>query len=182
MFFKSVMQTPPNGEWVFEHEGERISDVSWPRFHSKLMDLMMRHRIHGLPRDIAAEYMCPFLPEWFCTSGGVKVTGSDVARANAKPYFSKHLVSYDEMIARQEVCRNCPKHSRNVCLTCTGILNWIVNSFGGRRKQIPDDRMSGMCACAKTFAAVVTSVDARELPEWEDVPDNCWRKRHEHET
>lgn len=176
MYFRSVMQTPPGGEWFFEHGGERVSDTSWPRFLPKLLDIMRRHKLTGAPRDVAAAYMCPHMPDWFCTAGGVKVTGADSARKAAQPYFSKHLVPYNVMIQRLAKCRECPRHSRSVCLTCTGILDWIGRSFGSRRTSLPDDRLSGICTCAGTFESVITSVDSKELPEWSDVPECCWRK------
>jgi hypothetical protein len=176
MYFKSVMQDPPGGEWFFEHAGERISDRTWPGFLSKMISLMDRHGIQGLPRDVAAAYMCPHLPDWFCTSGGVKTVSTDKAREIAAPYFIKHLTTYPEIMRRLDICRKCPRHNRNVCLTCTGVLDWIIRSFGEkRRKRIPEDRLSGICTCAGTFESVVASVDRSELPEWKDVPENCWR-------
>ena len=66
-------------------------------------------------------------------------------------------------------------HRRTVCLTCTGVIDWTVRSFGGRRPRLPEDRMSGMCGCAETYESVVASVDPRELPVWDGVPGSCWR-------
>lgn len=169
------MATPPGGEYFFEHGDERISARTWGEFLPKLKELMARRGIQGAPRDVAAGYMCPRLPPWFCTSGGVAVTSTDAARAAARPYFGMHVVPPQEAARRMSVCRTCPMHSRTVCLTCTGIAQWALASFGGRRPSLPEDRMSGICRCAGTFEMVAASVDARGLPRWKDVPEGCWR-------
>ena len=171
------MSTPPGGEWFFEHGGERISAPTWFTFLLKMKDLMARHGIEGTPLDVAAAFMCPQMPEWFCTSGGVKVTSSDRAKANAKPYFGMYVSTPTDVASRLSACARCPRHQRTVCLTCTGVLDWIARSFGGRRPRLPEDRMSGICSCAETYESVVASVDPRGLPEWKDVPDCCWRNR-----
>lgn len=176
MGFKSVMIDPPNGEFYFEHGGERISAPTWSRFLPLMRDLQRRHHLAGSPYDLAARHMCPHLPSWYCTEGGVRVTSTETAKANAAPLFPKHVVTPVEIQRRMDVCRTCPKHVRTACLTCTGAARWIYASFGGRRPRLPEDRMSGMCACADTYEAVVASVDARELPAWKDVPETCWRK------
>lgn len=177
MTFKSVMLTPPGGEYFFEHEGERVSARHWLEFLPKLKDVMARHGIKGTPLDVAAAHMCPHMPSWFCTSGGVRDFPVATARAEARQYFSKQVVTPSEIARRLEVCRTCPKHSRTVCLTCTGIASWILSSFGGRRPSLPDDKMSGICRCANTFEMAAASVDARGLPKWDDVPDCCWRNK-----
>lgn len=169
------MVPPPGGEFFFEHGGERISARTWPEFLPKMRDMISRHGLTGTPLDLAARHMCPKLPAWYCTEGGVQVTSTDIARANARDLFSRHVVNPAEIARRLSVCRACPKHSRTVCLTCTGISQWILSSFGGRRPPLPEDRMSGMCGCAKTFEMAAASVDVRGLPEWKDTPATCWR-------
>lgn len=175
--FRTTMMTPPNGEYVFEHGGERIAARTWIEFLPLMKGLMARQGLTGSPVSLAAAYMCPFLPDWFCTSGGVKTVPMDSARKAASPLFKLHVVTPAETVRRLEACRACPCHSRQVCLTCTGIASWILSSFGGRRPALPDDRISGICTCAGTFEMAVASVDERELPAWTDVPDCCWRNR-----
>ena len=176
MTFKSVMLTPPGGEYFFEHGGERVPARHWHEFLPKLKDVMARHGIGGTPLDVAAAHMCPHLPSWFCNSGSAaRDFPADRARAAARPYFAMQAVTPSEIARRLAICRSCPMHSRTVCLTCTGIASWILASFGGRRPSLPEDRLSGICRSAKTFEMAAASVDARGLPEWDDVPDCCWR-------
>ena len=175
MNFRSIMSTPPGGEWFFEHGGERVSAPTWFTFLPKLKGLMARHGLKGAPLDVAAAYMCPHMPSWFCDAGGVKVTSSERARENARQYFRMHVSNPRDIAARLAACAACPMHRRTVCLTCTGVIDWTVRSFGGRRPRLPEDRMSGMCGCAETYESVVASVDPRELPVWDGVPGSCWR-------
>lgn len=177
MNFRNARTPPPGGEFFFEHGGERISARTWFEFLPKMQDMIAKHGLHGTPLDLAAQYMCPRIPSWYCTSGGVPVLSTDAARAAAKPYFGKNVVTPSEIASRMAVCRSCPRHERTVCLTCTGIASWAVSSFGGRRPALPEDRMSGVCRCAGTFDMVVASVDSRELSGWKDVPDTCWRNK-----
>ena len=175
MNFKSTMMTPPCGEYFFEHSGERVSARTWREFLPKMRGMIAKYKLVGTPLDLAAQYMCPQLPSWFCTAGGVRDTPVDVARKEARPLFAKHVVAPQEIARRLAVCQTCPRHKRTVCLTCTGIASWIRESFGGRRPPLPEDRMSGVCGCADTFEMALASVDARELPEWKDQPAKCWR-------
>lgn len=175
--FKSTMCPPPGGKFYFELNGERVEARDWITMRALVASLLERHGVKALPEAVVAEFMCPDMPDWYCTEGGRKTFTMKEAREKAVPYFKKNLVPYDDMIRRLAVCRACPKHDRNVCLTCTGNLQWISDRFAGRRRRIPDDNMSGICRSAATFESVVTSIDGAELPEWTDVPETCWRKQ-----
>lgn len=175
--FRSTMTPPPGGEFFFEHAGERVSAYTWPEMQSRMEDLMRRHGLVGYADLLVAEYMCPHMPGWYCTGSGVRtVTTVKTAFENACPYYSRNLVQFDELSRRMRICHGCPKHERDVCLTCTGVLNRIMMSFGGRRVSVLEDKMSGICGCAKTFEAVIASVEHDDAP-WADAPDCCWRKR-----
>lgn len=175
--FKSVMCPPPGGKFYFELNGERVEARDWFTMRGLVTALFERHGVKAVPEDAVAVYMCPDMPDWYCTEGGRKTFTMKEARTNAVPYFQKNIVPYDEMVRRLAVCRQCRQHDRNVCLTCTGNLQWIAERFQGRRRRIPDDDLSGICRAAATFESVVTAVEASELPEWSGVPDGCWRKK-----
>lgn len=174
--FKSTMCPPPGGAFYLEVGGERVQAADWFSMRRAASLLLARHGDRRTPEAAVAEFMCPDMPSWYCTSGGRETVFSAEARANAKAYFSRNLVPADEMSRRLAACRECPRHSRNVCLTCTGHLQWLLSGFGGRRPKLPEDALSGVCLSAKTFEIAPTSVDG-ELPTWEDVPDCCWRNR-----
>lgn len=175
--FRSTMTPPPGGEFFYEHGGERVSARTWLEMQPRVEDLMRRHGLSGYPDLLVAEYMCPHMPDWYCAGASARhVTTLKEALANAVPYYSAPLVQFDEVSRRMRVCHGCPRHERDVCLTCTGILSRIRAGFGGRRVSVLEDRLSGICSCAKTFEAVVASVEHGGTPEWADVPDGCWRK------
>ena len=171
---KSFMMQPPGGEFFFAHDGEEIRDRNWFLFKPKMLELMKRHGLRGTAESLVSAYMCPSMPDWYCTAGGIKTVRLNEAQSNAEPYFSKYLVDADVIKTRLAVCRKCPKHSRTFCMTCTGLLQWINAKFGGRRKKIPGDELSGICTCCDTFESVVCSVDGPA--NLDDVPDNCWAK------
>ena len=175
--FKSVMCPPPGGKFYFELEGERVEARDWFTMRGLVVALFEKHGVKAVPEDAVAAFMCPDMPDWYCTEGGRKTFTMKEAREKSAQYFSKNLVPYDEMVRRLAICRSCPRHDRNVCLTCTGNLQWIVDRFAGRRRRLPDDDMSGICRSAAAFESVVTAVEKDELPEWTDVPDTCWRKQ-----
>ena len=175
--FKSVMCPPPGGKFYFELNGERVEARDWFTMRGLVSALLERHGVKAVPEEVVARYMCPDMPDWYCTEGGRKTFTMKEARTNAAQYFQKNIVPYDEMVRRLAVCRQCRQHDRNVCLTCTGNLQWITDRFQGRRRRIPDDDLSGICRSAATFESVVTAVEVSELPEWSGVPDGCWRKK-----
>lgn len=172
--FKSTMCPPPGGMFYFEVGGERVEAPDWITMRRLVIPVLARHGVRLTPEEAVAAYMCPDMPKWYCTSGGVDTVLSAEARTKAKPYFSMHVVPVPEIMRRLAVCRACPRHSRNVCMTCTGHAKWILAGFGNRRPALPDDSMSGTCMAARTFEMAVASVDG-PLPEWGDVPETCWR-------
>lgn len=174
------MTPPPGGVFFFEHGGERIEARTWLEMQPKMEDFMKRHGLTGFASDLVAGYMCPFMPSWYCT-GTVsrKSTSIRDARKSAERYFPAHLVPFNVMSDRMRICHECPKHERDVCLTCTGILDWITSAFGGRRRRVHEDNMSGICGCAGTFEAVIAAVE-HNGDAWPEAPGTCWR-RTEHD-
>lgn len=174
--FKSKMTPPPGGKFFLEVDGDRVEAHTWLEMLPKVQALMARHNIGGFAEDLVANYMCPYMPDWYCTGHvGHSVTTVHDARKNAAQYYSRNLVTFDRLSERMRICHDCPKHERDICLTCTGILHNIMVSFGGKRVKVPEDLMSGVCGCAKTFEAVIASVEHDGDP-WEGAPDTCWRR------
>ena len=171
------MCPPPGGKFYFELNGERVEARDWFTMRGLVSALLEKHGVKAVPEEVVARYMCPDMPDWYCTEGGRKTFTMKEAREKAAPYFAKNIVPYDEMVRRLAICRSCQQHDRNVCLTCTGNLQWISDRFQGRRRRIQDDDLSGICRAAGTFESVVTAVEESELPEWTEVPDTCWRKQ-----
>lgn len=176
--FRSVMTPPPGGRFFYELGGERVEATTWLEMKPKVEALMAKHGVTGYASDLVAEYMCPHVAGWYCTGVPVRMSVTKkTALENAEDYFGKELVQFNEIEARLRACQSCPMHEREVCLTCTGILKHIKAKFGGRRPRLLEDDLSGICGCAKTFEAVISSVDVTDAPEWDGIPDTCWRKQ-----
>ena len=175
--FVSVMTPPPGGKYFLEINGERVEDTNWPMMHQKAAALMAKHGVTGPVEWAVAEYMCPYMPDWYCRGVvGRTVIRDKEAWDRAQKYFRMNLVTFEEVSRRLRVCQDCPKHSReNGCVTSSGILQKILSAFGGHRVRVLEDEASGICTCARTYEAVVASV-VHDKDIWEGVPDTCWRK------
>ncbi len=178
---RSFSVPAPGGEYFCIINGERVSDRLWMRLRPRVIELMKKHGVSGSPEGLTAESMCKYMPDWFCSGvSGYHVVRMQEAKDNARPLFSRHVVTFDEISRRLQICTSCPKHDRSLCLTCTGALNWIQSSFGGRRVSVPEDKLSGTCECARTFSAVAAAVDYDETDKpWDGAPKTCWRHSHE---
>lgn len=176
--FVSPMTPPPGGKYFLEIAGERVEAPNWPLMHQKAAALMAKHGVNRPVEWVVAEYMCPYMPDWYCRGSAARTVVRDrEAWNNAQPYFRRDLVTFDKVSERLRICADCPKHSREgSCTTCSGILNKILAAFGGRRPQVLEDKAAGVCLCARTYESVVASVEHGEDP-WDGTPDGCWRNQ-----
>jgi len=180
--FENPYAAPPGGKFFFEHEGERVEGRCFQEIAPKVRKLMDKYSIPGSAELVLAEYMCPRLgagASWFCK--GQFQASNDVrsteALDNCKPYYGKTLAAFDVVERRLEKCLACPKHFRGWCLTCTGHYNHMMLGFRGQRTELPIDRGTGVCLCARAYEAAIASVEyGKDDKIWEGVPDTCWRK------
>lgn len=180
VFFTSRFVPPPGGEYFFESEGASFRTRSYAEAIRRTTSILQSQgKLKGPAEAALAEYMCPFMPDGFCTKPyGNKTFTLDQMRSEAKRYFSLPLVPFDDVEKRLQTCMACPKHSRTFCLTCVGAIDWIRSGFRGARRMLPVDSYTGTCQCAGTFAAVVASIEESSLPAWDkaEKPSTCWRK------
>ena len=173
---------PPGGVWFFRLGDDHVESPIYEFAVRRTGEILRAHGVGGDAGTALAEYMCPHMPAWFCRGEGPVspvITGRE-ARDNAVPYFGRDLVPVDRVLRRMAICSECMRHRRDFCLHCEGHDSWISGMFRGRRPKLPADDASGCCTCAKTFEAVVASVEyGPDEGIWEGVPDNCWRKTHE---
>ena len=176
-FFTSKFVPPPGGEYFFQYGGDSFRTRSYDEAVRKTQEIMQKHGLSGYPPGVLAEFMCPHMPDGFCTKNfGNRVFTLDAQRSEAISYFSKPLVAFDETERRLSKCMQCPKHSRTFCASCLGVPEWIRSGFRNARRILPVDKFVGTCTCAGTFASVVASVRTDALPVWrETCPDSCWR-------
>lgn len=180
--FVNPHAAPPGGLFFYELEGERVEGRCFQEIAPKVRKLMEKHGLRGSAELEIAAYMCPRIgpaASWFCKG---KFDGSTDIRSkeaidNCAPYYRKELVPFDVMERRLERCLACTQHFRGWCLTCTGHYNHMQLGFRGKRSELPIDRGTGVCKCARAYEAAIAAVKyGKDEKIWEGVPDNCWRK------
>lgn len=181
--FKTPTNIPPvsDGKYHYELDGEHIKERTTTAMRFAVRDLRTRHGLPtiGDPIDYVAEYMCPTLPDGWCTTPSkVKIMRADEVKANTVPFFSKPVETFDVADKRLIRCVNCPAHDRTLCVTCTGLVGWVSRNIGGgRRPRLQADDASGVCsACGALSAAIVCSRYSEDEPVWENAPATCWRR------
>lgn len=170
---------PPGGLYSYEFEGQCVTARTYAEFSAKVLDLHKRvgKPIVGDVDRVIAEYLCPRLPDGYCSKpSAVKLLSIDDIKSKAYVYFTKPVLPRDTIESRLGVCANCPCNSRTVCLSCTGLDSWIRVNFRNQRDRLPLDAGVGVCTCAGTLAAVVATVDVSGEAVWPNTPPVCWRK------
>lgn len=181
VFFKDVNNVPPGGMYFYETHGERVTGRTFLEIKPKVMALMEKYGIPGLAEQAVAEYMCPLIPNAgaYCRGDNVKaehVRPHD-ALNNSLPYCDRQVVPFDRIERRMQICVTCPKHARDWCPTCSGHVSTMRKAFGKRRTELPEDRLSGVCQCAKAYEIAIASVEyPTDEKIWDGAPDTCWRK------
>lgn len=179
VYFRNV-NTPPTGGYFFETHGEQVSAKYYCDMVAPVRALMQKYKIPGDVESVIASYMCPRIPEagWLCTGDFVPKTilPREALEASLR-YTTRHVTTFDRIQQRLRTCMNCPNHTRDFCVTCTGHMGQIMNRFGQARPALPEDRGSGICKCAKAYEVAIASVEFNpEEQVWPDTPDTCWRK------
>lgn len=177
---RSYMVPPPGGRYYFRHGQDTVTARSWPEMESAMRRYMASHPdVTGQIEDLVSGCMCPDMPPWYCRGAGPVRNPVRLREAwqNAGRYFSMAPVPFDTVSRRLRTCAACRgNHERGVCLTCTGYLQRIRQGFGASRVKVLEDDLSGMCACARTFEAVLASVEyPSDEPVWPGAPATCWR-------
>lgn len=179
VFFKNV-NIAPRGGFFCEIHGEKVAGAHFCDIEGRVRALMAKYRIPGTVEQVVAEYMCPRISEapYLCTGSFQKpatILPRDAMKASEE-YSARNVVTADEIMRRLRICMACPKHTREFCVTCTGHMQRILLSFNGRRTQVPEDRGSGICRCAKAYEAAIASVEYGEGEKvWDGAPGTCWR-------
>lgn len=179
-YFKTTNISPRSG-FFYETHGEKVSARYYVDIVPRVRALMKKYNIPGTVEEVVAEYMCPRIPEssFLCTGNYERAAiYPREALANAMPYTSRRVVTFDVIEDRLRTCMECPMHTRDFCVTCTGHAGRMLAAFGRRRPSLPEDRGSGICRCAKAYELALASVEyPDDEPVWEGAPDTCWRKR-----
>jgi hypothetical protein len=179
VYFHDTNLTPPGG-FFCEVAGEKVTGRTFIEIEPKVRALMTRHNIPGLPEALIASYMCPRLddPGRYCKGETVPVQHTRPREAFEKSvaYTRKPVVSFDKIERREIVCTKCPKHQRHWCPTCSGHPAKLSAMFAGRRPDLPVDKVTGVCECAKAYEYAITSVEyGKDEKIWEGAPETCWR-------
>lgn len=180
--FRYRNATPPTGCYEYECGGDIVSSKSRFDICRKVTEL---RRAHGLltvgdPFAYVEEYMCPRLPNGFCTKPStVTYIKADEVKANTAALFGLPCVTTDVIEKRLSTCVTCPKHvTRGFCMGCSGLIDWIYRGFSGRRGRMPPDAATGVCSVGLDLVAASASVDVTPV-SGDRYPEGCWRRASE---
>jgi hypothetical protein len=177
--FRTRHATPPCGYYEYRLGDAVVTDRTMMGICQKVREVRARQGLAtvGDGFSYVMEYMCPFLPDGFCTQPStVKAYSIQVVRAKTSRMFSLACVPADKIEKRMEICVSCPSHTtRGFCLDCTGLLDWVYAGFRGRRGRLPADRATGVCGEEAVLSAALATVTGQPLQEGAAYPANCWR-------
>lgn len=182
IFFKDINNPPPGGFYC-EVGGDRVTASTFVEMTMKMRPLLSKHRITKPLEVVVAEFMAPRTD-----NAAAYFTGADLgtprvsvseAFDNSKAYLTRNLVPFDRLSRRYEVCLKCPMHKRDWCPTCTGHPKYFDLAFKGARTRVPEDRVSGVCQCAKAYEYVINAVEySPDEKVWPGAPETCWRNHN----
>lgn len=179
--FANKYSVPPGGKFFCEIGGRMYEGRNFDEICGKVRPILAASGSKESAEDVIAAYMCPRLGpsgSWFC-KGDFK--DSDAVREheameNSERFFGLRVVPFDVIQKRLERCLACREHCRAWCITCNGHLTRVVTGFGGSRPELPIDRGTGVCRCARAYESAIASVDYPDgWTIWEGVPETCWR-------
>jgi len=181
--FISIHATPPGGWYEYAIGEDVVRDRS--RFRIAEAANKLREK-HGLPTShdpfiFVMEYMCPMLPDGFCTiPTSIKTIKAAEVKANSLPLTQRPCATSDVIENRLITCVNCPKHrTRGFCMDCNGLLVWLYQLFGTRRPPLSVDHATGVCECELVLVAASASVADRPPVTGVEYPAGCWRTAKE---
>lgn len=175
--FKTQDAFPPSGYYEYSEGGQTVSARTRTAIATLASDLRRRLGLPtvGDPFRYVMAYMCPRLPDGFCTerSDNTYIKAAEVRSATARLFGSK-TVTTDEIERRLSICLRCPSHvTRGFCMGCSGLLEWVYKGFSGMRPKLPPDPATGVCRVSLELVAASATAD---LPKSDGYPDGCWRK------
>ena len=170
----------PRGGFFFELNGEKVSARHFCDIERPVAEMLRRAGLTCTVEEAVANYMCPRIDEadWFCTGKfrPARVRPAEALKNTASAVAGRDVVPFDEVERRLRVCMECPMHTREFCVACTGHLERVLAMFGGRRTPVPEDAGAGICKCCKAYESGVASVAyADGEGVWGEAPANCWR-------
>ena len=178
--FRTAYAVPPGGCYEYASGGETVQSRSRAGIERLVRDLRVRQGlpVKGDPFTYVMEYMCPRLPDGFCSEpSGVRRVRAERVKEVTAALFGMACVPADEAVRRMGVCISCPEHeTRGFCTGCTGLMSWIYRGFGGRRGKLPPDEATGVCRISEELVAASATVDR---PAEAGYPEGCWRRARE---
>lgn len=181
VYFKNVNSAPAGG-FFYELNGEKVTGRFFCEIEPKVRALLQKYHRPETVEEAVAGYMCPRIPEasWLCTGGftEAKIRPAEALQNSIRMTSGREVVAFDDIEKRLRCCLNCPMHTREFCVTCTGHMERIMLLYSGRRQKVPEDSGSGICKCAKAYESALVSVEyGKDEPIWEGVPETCWRNK-----
>lgn len=181
--FNSIHATPSGGIYEYAIDGDVVRSKSRSNIGVMANDLRKKH---GLPTShdpfiFVMEYMCPRMPNGFCTQpSSIKTIKAAEVKEKSARLFNAPCATSDVIDARLAKCIGCPMHrTRGFCMDCTGMIDWMLRGYGGKRPLLPVDHYTGVCECDLILASVLASAAETPLTEGAKYPEGCWRTAKE---
>jgi hypothetical protein len=178
--FRSPDATPPTGCYEYSCGGRTVTSKSRAAISRAVLELRASLGLESAGDGFAyvQEYMCPFLPNGYCTEpSSVNPLAIGDVKARTAALFAQPCDTSDVIEERLAVCVKCPAHvTRGFCMgACSGLLEWIYRGFGGRRVKLASDNGCGVCRHDAMFIVASASIHGLPPRVGEAYPDGCWR-------
>jgi hypothetical protein len=178
--FRSPDATPPTGCYEYSCGGRTVTARTRSAIARAALELRAAAGLESAGDGFryVEEYMCPFLPNGYCTEpSAVNPLELGDVKARTSSLFALPCVTGDVITERLAVCSTCPAHAtRGFCMgECSGLLEWIYKGFAGRRVRLPADFGSGVCRHDAMFVVASASIHGLPPRAGEAYPGGCWR-------
>ena len=180
--FRSRDATPPTGCYEYSVGGETVTSRSRMGISGMALALRAKHGLESVGDGFSyvEEYMCPFLPNGYCTEPStVNPVRIEEVKVRTAAVFGMTCATSDVISERLAICAACPGHvTKGFCMgSCSGLLEWIYKGFGGRRGRLPADFGMGVCPHDLMFVVALATLDFSNYPprRGEAYPSGCWR-------
>ena len=125
---------------------------------------------------VVEEYICNHVPRGFCLgtylSHPPDYMTPQAVQSRSLAVSSTGRVDPGTALSRMKICGSCPKNSKAICLSCTGLTDWAVR-LAGRTKIGMDDAL-GICLCDRILISLLVSLNLPVVTP-DDHPSACWR-------
>jgi hypothetical protein len=175
--FLSQNSSPPGGVYFFELNGERVQSKSKVEICARVKMLYygQGYPVPHTPFDVIMDYMCPYMPEGFCSGTGPHKNMLSISKLqeNTRALFGRPVATPVRIRERLQTCIRCRCNSRAECPSCVNLAEWVIEKLN-TRSRIPADELVHVCVPAGAMVSALVSIDdPGDIPD--GCPERCWR-------